>query len=131
MYTATWLQETLTSLKEKGLSKYYIVQELAEQCLGWQYVYASQGQKCTPSWRKSRIPYCPEQKYVDMINNNCPVLSGKLPTIYCYKKGSNEKMISPESCDGCAFVDTLVFDCAGFVLWTLTQAGVPLYGQGA
>lgn len=114
MYTATWLQETLTSLKEKGLSKYYIVQELAEQCLGWQYVYASQGQKCTPSWRKSRIPYCPEQKYVDMINDACPVLSGKQP-----------------NCDGCTFVDTLVFDCAGFVLWTLTQAGVPFYGQGA
>lgn len=114
MYTASYIAAVLPDWKKQDVSKAEIVQWLAEMCLGWQYVYASQGQDCTPQWRRSRIPYCPEQKYVDMINNNCPVLSGKQP-----------------ACDGCSFVDTRVFDCAGFVLWTLTQAGVPFYGQGA
>ena len=49
-----------------------------------------------------------------MINNNCPVLSGKQP-----------------ACDGCGYVDTDVFDCAGFVLNEMQLAGVPMYGQGA
>lgn len=114
MYTASYISAVLPDWKAQDVSKPEIVQWLAEMCLGWQYVYASQGQKCTPSWRESRIPYCPEQKYVDMIRNNCPVLSGKQP-----------------NCDGCSFVDTDVFDCAGFVLKLLEWAGVPFYGQGA
>lgn len=131
MYTASYIQSQVEAMKSINTSKADIIRSTAEFCIGWQYVYASQGQDCTPEWRKSRIPYCPEQKYVDMIKNNCPVLAGKQPTIYCNKPNSNEKMISPESCVGCAFVDTDVFDCAGFVLWLLTQDGVPFYGQGA
>ena len=114
MYKATSVNLLLADWKKRGVSKADIVRRQAECYLGWQYVYASQGQNCTPEWRKSRIPYCPSQKYVDMINNNCPVLSGKQP-----------------ACDGCDYVDTDVFDCAGFVLSLLQRAGVPFYGQGA
>lgn len=114
MYKATSVELFLADWTKQGISKADIVRRQAECYLGWQYVYASQGQDCTPEWRKSRIPYCPSQKYVDMINNNCPVLSGKQPV-----------------CDGCDFVDTDVFDCAGFVLSLLQRAGVPFYGQGA
>lgn len=101
-------------MRARNAPKADIIRATAELRLGWQYVYASQGQGCTPSWRRSRIPYCPSQKYVDMINGNCPVLSGKQPT-----------------CDGCSYVDTDVFDCAGFVLNEMQLAGVPLYGHGA
>ena len=114
MYKATSVELFLADWKKQGVSKADIVRRQAECYLGWQYVYASQGQDCTPEWRKSRIPYCPSTKYVDMINNNCPVLSRKQPL-----------------CDGCDFVDTDVFDCAGFVLSLLQRAGVPFYGQGA
>ena len=114
MYTASWVQETVQAMKAQNAPKAEIIRTTAEMRLGWQYVYASQGQDCTPQWRRSRIPYCPSQKYVDMINNNCPVLSGKQP-----------------ACDGCDFVDTDVFDCAGFVLDEMQLAGVPFYGQGA
>lgn len=131
MYKVTSVDLLLADWKKQGISKANIVRGLAERYLGWKYVYASQGQVCTPEWRKSRIPYCPSEKYVSMINTNCPVLSGKQPTIYCNKPHSNEKMISPESCDRCDFVDTDVFDCAGFVLSLLQRAGVPFYGQGA
>lgn len=114
MYTASYIQSQVEAMKSINTSKADIIRTTAELRLGWQYVYASQGQDCTPQWRRSRIPYCPSQKYVDMINNNCPVLSGKQP-----------------ACDGCGYVDTDVFDCAGFVLSEMQLAGVPMYGQGA
>ena len=114
MYTATYITEFLNELKHQAVSRPYIVRQLAERCLGWLYVFASQGQKCTPKWRESRIPCCREQKYVDMIRNDCPVLSNKQST-----------------CDGCQFEDTDCFDCAGFVYWLLKMAGVSIYGTGA
>ena len=114
MFKATSVNLLLADWKKQGVSKADIVRWQAECYLGWQYVYASQGQNCTPEWRKSRIPYCPSEKYVSMITTNCPVLSEK-----------------QSACDGCDFVDTDVFDCAGFVLSLLQRAGVPFYGQGA
>lgn len=114
MYTASYIQNQVDAMKSRNTSKADIIRATAEMRLGWQYVYASQGQGCTPQWRRSRIPYCPSEKYVTMINSNCPVLSGKQPV-----------------CDGCGYVDTDVFDCAGFVLNEMQLAGVPFYGQGA
>ena len=114
MFTASYVQSQVEVMKARNASKADIIRATTEMRLGWQYVYASQGQDCTQQWRRSRIPYCPSQKYVDMINNNCPVLSGKQP-----------------ACDGCGYVDTDVFDCAGFVLDEMRLAGVPFYGQGA
>ena len=114
MFTASYVQSQVEAMKARNTPKADIIRVTAEMRLGWQYVYASQGQDCTPQWRRSRITYCPSQKYVDMINTNCPVLSGKQP-----------------ACDGCDFVDTDVFDCAGFVLSEMQLAGVPFYGQGA
>jgi len=114
MYTASYITAEVARMKSAGTSKADIIRKTSEMRLGWQYVYASQGQDCTPEWRRSRIQYCPSQKYVDMINTNCPVLSEKQPL-----------------CDGCGYVDTDVFDCAGFVLNEMQLAGVPFYGQGA
>lgn len=114
MYTASYVQSQAEVMKARNAPKCEIIRTTAELRLGWQYVYASQGQDCTPQWRRSRIPYCPSEKYVTMINTNCPVLSGKQPL-----------------CDGCGYVDTDVFDCAGFVLDEMQLAGVPMYGQGA
>lgn len=114
MYTAFYVQAKVEAMKAQNVPKADIIRATAEMRLGWQYVYASQGQDCTPEWRRSRIPYCPSQKYVDMINNGCPVLSGK-----------------QSACEGCGYVDTDVFDCAGFVLNEMQLAGVPFYGQGA
>lgn len=114
MFTASYVQSQVEAMKARNAPKADIIRATAELRLGWQYVYASQGQDCTPEWRRSRIPYCPSEKYVTMINDNCPVLSGKQP-----------------ACDGCGYVDTDVFDCAGFVLNEMQLAGVPFYGQGA
>lgn len=112
MYTAKDAEDLVNSLKASGASKANIVRKLAELCLGWPYVFASQGEMCTPKWRRNRIPYCRQQKYVDMIRDNCPVLSD-----------------SAVSCDGCKWDGVRCFDCRGFPRWLLEQVGVPLFGE--
>lgn len=114
MYTAKDAENLVSRLKAEGASKAEIIRQLAELCLGWPYVWASNGQMCTPEWRRNRLPYCPEQKYSDMIRDNCPVLSG-----------------SASSCAGCKWDGVRCFDCQGFVHWLFEQVGVPLYGSGA
>ena len=114
MNTAKDAEALVSRLKAEGASRAEIIRQLAELCLGWPYVWASNGQMCTPEWRRNRLPYCPEQKYSDMIRDNCPVLSG-----------------SASSCTGCKWDGVRCFDCQGFVHWLFEQVGVPLYGSGA
>lgn len=114
MDTSAMINVMLSELKRQVVSRPYIVRQLAEHCLGWPYVFASQGQSCTPKWRKSRIPQCREQKYADMIRNDCPVLSD-----------------DQKNCDGCQWEGVNCFDCAGFVEWLLRITGVPFFGTGA
>ena len=114
MYTASYIAPEVARMKSAGTSKADIIRQVAELCLGWPYVWASNGQMCTPEWRRNRIPYCPEQKYSDMIRDNCPVLIG-----------------SASSCTGCKWDGVRCFDCQGFVHWLFEQVGVPLYGSGA
>ena len=99
-------------LKAEGADKPEIIRQLSALCLGWPYVWASQGEMCTQKWRRNRIPYCRQQKYADMIRDNCPVLSD-----------------NAASCDGCKWDGVRCFDCRGFTRWLLAQAGVPLYGE--
>ena len=128
MYTAKDAEALIANLKAGGASKAEIIRQVAELCLGWPYVWASNGQMCTPEWRRNRIPYCPEQKYVDMIRNNCPVLNGsQKQAIVPYSGGK----ISPVYCAGCKWDGCRCFDCQGFVHWLLECVGVPLYGAGA
>lgn len=100
-------------LKAEGAGKPEIIRQLSALCLGWPYVWASQGEMCTSKWRRNRIPYCREQKYADMIRDNCPVLLSD----------------GVVSCAGCKWDGVRCFDCRGFTRWLLAQAGVPLYGE--
>ena len=114
METAKTVAAKIAEWKRAGFSKAQIIQNTAACCIGWPYVWASNGERCTPGWRKNRIPYCREQKYADAIRNNCGVLSG-----------------NREQCAGCKWDGCLCFDCQGFDHWILEQVGVPLYGGGA
>ena len=128
MYTAKDAEALIARLKSSGAGKAEIICQAAELCLGWPYVWASNGQMCTPEWRRNRIPYCPEQKYVNMIRSSCPVLNGSQEqAIIPYSGGE----ISPVSCAGCKWAGVRCFDCQGFVHWLFEQVGVPLYGVGA
>ena len=114
MLTAKNAEALVQRLMGEKANKATIVRELMEQSLGLPYVYASNGQICTPGWRKGRIPHCPQQKYVDMINDNCQVLSK-----------------NAGSCSGCQWDECPCFDCEGFLRWLFEQVGVPFYGDGA
>lgn len=111
MFTASYVQSQVEAMKARNAPKADIIRATAELCLGWPYVWASQGEMCTPKWRRNRIPYCREQKYADMIRDNCPVLSD-----------------GAVSCDGCKWDGVRCFDCRGFTRWLLAQASVPLFG---
>lgn len=112
MYTASYAADELKRWKAEGIARADMNRRLAKLCLGWPYVWASQGEMCTTKWRRNRIPYCRQQKYADMIRDNCPVLSD-----------------NAASCDGCKWDGVRCFDCRGFTRWLLAQAGVPLYGE--
>jgi len=112
MYTASWVQFQVDAMKGRNAPKADIIRATAELCLGWPYVFGAAGEMCTPKWRRNRIPYCRQQKYADMIRDNCPVLSD-----------------NAASCDGCKWDGVRCFDCRGFTRWLLAQAGVPLYGE--
>ena len=128
MNTAKDAENLVSRLKAGGESKAEIIRQLAKLCLGWPYVWASNGQMCTPEWRRNRLPYCPEQKYSDMIRDNCPVLNGtQEQAIIPYSGGQ----ISPSSCAGCKWDGCRCFDCQGFVSWLFGQVGAPIYGSGA
>ena len=128
MYTAKDAEARIAHLKSSGTGKAEIIRQVAELCLGWPYVWASNGQMCTPEWRRNRLPYCPDKKYSDMIRNNCPVLNGSQePAIVPYSGGK----ISQVSCSGCKWDGCRCFDCQGFVHWLFECVGVPLYGAGA
>ena len=114
MYTTSFVSNELARLKAEGAGKPEIIRQLSALCIDWPYVWASNGEMCTPTWRQNRIPYCKEQKYVDMIRDNCLILSNKADT-----------------CSGCKWDGCRCFDCQGFVHWLLEQVDVPLYGGGA
>ena len=113
LHTASFVSSELARMKAERDSKAAIICKLSNLCLGWPYVWASQGEMCTPKWRRNRIPYCRQQKYADMIRDNCPVLLSD----------------GVVSCAGCKWDGVRCFDCRGFTRWLLAQAGVPLYGE--
>jgi len=112
MYTASYAADELKRWKAEGIVCADLIRRLAKLCMGWPYVFDAAGEMCTPKWRRNRIPYCRQQKYADMIRDNCPVLSDGVV-----------------SCAGCKWDGMRCFDCRGFTRWLLAQAGVPLYGE--
>lgn len=126
MNTAKDAEALVSRLKAEGASKAEIIRQLSALCIGWPYVFASQGEMCTPEWRRNRLPYCREQKYSDMIRSNCPVLNGTQEQEIIPLSGGK---ISASSCAGCKWNGVRCFDCRGFTRWLLAQAGVPLYGE--
>ena len=126
MYTASYAADELKRWKVEGIVRADLIRRLAKLCMGWPYVWASQGEMCTPEWRRNRLPYCREKKYADMIRSDCPVLNGaQEQAIIPYSGGK----ISASSCAGCKWNGVRCFDCRGFIRWLLAQAGVPLYGE--
>jgi len=62
--------------------------------VGCPYIFAANGQKCTPTYRERQMQSKPA--YATNIKKYCPILSGKQST-----------------CDGCKYKDKPSYDCSG------------------
>lgn len=113
MKSARAVDEQLTKLKASGLSLMVIAWKIALMCVGWAYVFAARGEKCTPGNRRA-------------------FYSASHPTI----KSKCKNFDGSGSCKGCKWYPdnerTLIFDCRGFIYWVLYKVfGWKLKGAGA
>ena len=123
MYTASWVQETVRGMKAEGVSRADMIRYLTGYCQGWGYVFGAAGEMCTPANRKKYASYRPD--HAEAIRGACQALSKSLPLA---GEGGRRSLTDEVACDGCARVDTRIFDCRGFTRWLLAQASVPLFG---
>ena len=118
MKTASQVTNDISNWKTMGMTKAELAVLIAEDCMGWPYVWGGYGQMDTPSNRRSYADRssCPEAES-KVIISKCNVLSGR-----------------SGSCDGCKWYpsgQTRFFDCRGFTRWVLQQVGVTINGAGA
>ena len=111
--SAKTVDEQVKKMKESGLSLMVVAWKTALLCVGWPYVYAGRGEKCTPANRRSRY-------------------SASHPTI----KSKCQNFDGKKLCSGCKWFPgserVRFFDCRGFTYWILlTVFGWSLKGAGA
>ena len=135
MYSASFVDSQIKGMKAEGVSRADMIRFLTGYCQGWGYVFGAAGEMCTPANRKKYASYRPD--HAAAIRGACQALSKSLPLA---GEGGRRSLTdevgkvgrvsgSDEvACDGCAWVDTRIFDCRGFTRWLLAMVGVPLFG---
>lgn len=113
MNSAKYVDEKIAQMKSSGIPLRDAVWKTALLCVGWPYVYAGRGEKCTPANRRARY-------------------SASHPTI----KTKCQNFDGKGSCKGCKWYPkekrVLMFDCRGFTYWTLLKVyDWKLNGAGA
>lgn len=113
MNSAAYVNSQVEKMKAEGMTPRDAAWKAALLCVGWPYVYAGRGEKCTPANRRARY-------------------SASHPTIKTKCKNFDGK----GSCDGCKWYPkkerVLFFDCRGFTYWILLKVyGWKLNGAGA
>ena len=119
MNTAAEVSADLSKWLSSGLLKSEVVVKLAEDCLGWPYVFGAAGELCTPANRKkyynNYINRDPDE--AAQIKKRCPVMSE-----------------TRSSCTGCSYYpggSTRCYDCRGFTRWVFKQAAdITISGAG-
>lgn len=112
MNTAAKVDQIIKDIKQQGLSKAVMAVKIANECLGWSYVFGARGEKCTPLNRRSYY----KSKKKESIKTNCKNFEGS------------------GSCSGCKWYPggtTRFFDCRGFTHWVFKQVGITINGAGA
>ncbi|HRR40119.1 MAG TPA: peptidoglycan-binding protein, partial [Syntrophales bacterium] len=94
------------------MSKADITRQFALDRVGNPYIFATDGQECTPAKRRERANAKPD--YAANIKKYCPVLSGK-----------------QADCTGCKYQGKAAYDCRGLVYRALKAAGVSISSVGA
>ena len=113
MNSAEYVTEQVAKMKAEGLPLMEIAWKTALLAVGWPYVYAGRGEKCTPANRRARY-------------------SSSHPTI----KTKCQNFDGKKSCKGCKWYPNekrvLFFDCRGFTYWVLLKVyDWKLNGAGA
>ena len=120
MNSAAHVDNDINNWKTMGMTKAELVVLIAEDCLGWPYVYGERGAYCTPAKRRSRA---------DALDAGMPAEAGVI------RKGCQVLKGSAGSCSGCRYypggAKTRCFDCRGFTYWVLLQVGITINGAGA
>ena len=120
MNSAAHVDNDINNWKTMGMTKAELVVRIAEDCLGWPYVYGERGAYDTPAKRRSRA---------DALDGSMP---GEAAAI---RKGCQVLNGSRGDCSGCKYypggAKTRCFDCRGFTYWVLLQAGITINGAGA
>ena len=120
MNSAAHVDNDINNWKIMGMSKAEMVALIAEDCLGWPYVYGERGAYCTPAKRRSRA---------DALDAGMPAEAAVI------RKGCQVLRGSRGECSGCKYypggAKTRCFDCRGFTYWVLLQAGITINGVGA
>ena len=120
MNSAAHVDNDISNWKTMGMSKAELVVLIAEDCLGWPYVYGERGSYDTISLRSARANDLDKSMPAEAaeIRRQCQVLSHKA-----------------EKCDGCKWypggAKVRCFDCRGFTYWVMLQVGITIKGQGA
>ena len=123
MCSASFVDSQVRGMKAEGVSRADMIRYLTGYCQGWGYVFGAAGEMCTPANRKKYASYRPD--HAEAIRGACQALSKSLPLA---GEGGRRSLTDEVACDGCARVDTRIFDCRGFTRWLLAQASVPLFG---
>lgn len=119
MKTAANVSTDLAGWMASGLLKSEVVVKLAEDCLGWPYVFGAAGELCNPDNRRKYYNNYKtrDQAEAEQIKKRCRVLSG-----------------SSSGCSGCTYYPggaTRCYDCRGFTRWVFKQAaGITIAGAG-
>ena len=120
MNSAAHVDNDISNWKTMGMTKAEMVILIAEDCLGWPYVYGERGAYDTPSCRRNRAAAIEQSMPAEAeeIRKKCQVLSGGC-----------------DKCDGCKYypggAKVRCFDCRGFTYWVLLQLGITIMGGGA
>ena len=103
MNSAAHVDNDINNWKTMGMTKAELVIRIAEDCLGWPYVYGERGAYDTPAKRRSRA---------DALDGSMP---GEAAAI---RKGCQVLNGSRGDCSGCKYypggAKTRCFDCRGF-----------------
>ena len=112
MKTYREVAEHIKQLKNSGVSKGDFVVSIANDCIGWPYVYAGRGEQCTPENRRDFN----NSKKVEDIKTNCKNFDGN------------------NGCGGCEWYPggtVLFYDCRGFTYWLFKLVDITILGKGA
>ena len=120
MNSAAHVDNDINNWKTMGMTKAELVVRIAEDCLGWPYVYGERGAYDTPAKRRSRA---------DGLDGSMPAEASVI------RKGCQVLKGSRGDCNGCKYypggAKTRCFDCRGFTYWVLLQVGITINGVGA